>query len=49
MTSSIESELFAVIAVHIWSLIPTRTGILKALFDGYLDPVFASGQHVKNL
>ena len=51
MTSSIESKLFPVIAVPIWfwSLVPTRVGILKALFDGYLGPVFASGQHVENL
>ena len=49
MTSSNESKLYAVIAVPIRSLIPTRIGILKALFDGYLGPVFASGQHVENL
>ena len=59
MTSSLESKLFPVIAVPIWSLVPTRIGILKALFDGYLGPrypssilgavIFASGQHVENL
>ena len=49
MTSSTESKLYPVIAVPIWSLIPTRIGILKALFDGYLGPVFASDQHVENL
>ena len=49
MTSSIESKLFPVIAVPIWSLVPTRIAILKVLLDGYLGPVFASGQHVENL
>ena len=49
MTSSIELKLFPVIAVPIWSLVPTRIGILKALFDGYLGLVFGSGQYVENL
>ena len=46
MTSSIDSKFFAVIAVLIWSLAPTKMQFLEALLDGYHKHIFASSMGV---
>ena len=43
MTSSFDSKFFAVIAVPILSLVPTKIRFLEELSDGYHEPFFASG------